>query len=149
MGCITNVVDSEAMTNLRRILSLSLLIGILSLSAFGQAHCPLSVVLNSKTTATATQLIASPTSNYPPIYINGVATANPLAPSIHICSVSIHVVQTATPANFGLVVGAGTNCATNQANLTPQWVGNASVQDKWDMYYGEQAAPITPTGTAV
>jgi hypothetical protein len=45
---------------------------------------------------------------------------------IRICQIIVQVVQTATPANFGVVSGSGTNCATNQGAVSAMWTGVAS-----------------------
>jgi len=125
--------------------------------AFGQKtpgeSCPLNAgaTIASITASGATQLIPVPTTpGSAPIYINNVATFNTAnAPSIHVCSVNIRVTQGATPANFGLVTGTGVNCATNQVNLTPQWIGTATSTDTFSFLFGPGNALIAPKGTAV
>lgn len=73
----------------------------------GPYDCTQSYSSNVITASGATQLVAAPAANQ----------------HIRICYVSIFVVQPASAANFGLVSGTGSNCATGQSNLTPQWTG--------------------------
>lgn len=111
------------------------------------ATCGLSALLNT-TTATA-QIVAAPASNTKIAIINGVSTSINAGQKIHICTVDILVKQTTTAADFGLVYGTGSNCATGITNLTPQWVGTISVIDKYQGNYGSAAALTAPSGKAV
>lgn len=139
----------------KRCITPLLLLGMLAMTpfAFGQkqvgAACPLSAQIADDTSSGALQIVAIPTIAQTYVYINGVKTANPNTPQIHVCSVRIRVFQAGTPANYGLVTGTGTNCATGQANVTPQWKGTASVTDTFDEYFGDQTGPIVPTGSAL
>lgn len=45
---------------------------------------------------------------------------------VQICAVYFAINQPATPANFKLVAGTGTNCGTNTVDVTLTWIGVAS-----------------------
>jgi hypothetical protein len=111
------------------------------------AVCPLSVVLN---TATAnTQLIAAPAANTTVTYINGTPTTVSKGKAVHICNMTIVVKQAVGAANFGLISGTGTVCATGTANLTPQYLGTASVVEKVQEHFNADGALVAPAGKAV
>jgi hypothetical protein len=143
------------MKNLLRFTLSLCLLAALAVPAFAQnaqpVQCPLHAgsTLASITASGATQIIAIPTQVAPPIFINGTATVNPAKPRIAICAVQIMVQQAGTAADYGLVTGTGTNCATGQVNLTPQWFGTASVKETRDFLNGGTAPLVTPPGTAV
>jgi hypothetical protein len=111
------------------------------------AVCNLSAMSNS-TTANV-QLVAAPASNTKIAIVNGVSTSISAGQKVHICTVDIVVKQTTTAADFGLVYGTGSVCATGLTNLTPQWVGTISVVDKMQLKFGADAALIAPAGKAV
>ena len=132
----------------------ALALPILSLCAVAQtpnssARCGLTAIIADQTTATTAQMVAIPTGNSPKVYVNGTAQTNPLGPSIRVCSVQIRIVQPATPTNFGFVYGTGTNCATGQANVTPQYVGTASTTEQLTQTFGYDAAITVPAGKAL
>lgn len=89
--------------------------GCASTPAFAQTQntCNNSQNFASATVTANTQLIAVPTN------ISGLA--------IHICSYVLQVSQSATPVTFGLVSGTGSVCATNQALVTPLYLGSTSL----------------------
>lgn len=131
-----------------------LLMGMLAPAAFGQrlagAACPLSAIITDDTSSGNLQMVAIPTGiTNPYIYINGVKTANPLSPQIHVCSIRAVLIQPGTPANYGFVYGTGTNCATGATNVTPQWLGTASVTEHYDSYWTDQTALVLPPATAL
>lgn len=113
------------------------------------SKCPLSAQVVDDTASGKLQIIAIPTLTNTYVWINGVRTLNPNAPTIHICSIKAAIIQTSTAANYGLVTGTGTNCATGSVNLTPQWVGTISVREIWDQPLGDQAGLVAPSGTAI
>lgn len=134
--------------------SLFLLSLLLGASAFGQgipaATCPLHAGQTLTITASGTtEIVAVPSQTSVPIFINGVSTVNPAKPKVVICSVQIQVNQAAGAADYGLVQGTGTACATGQTNLTPQWQGTASVKETKDFLYGASAPLVAGSGNAV
>jgi hypothetical protein len=113
--------------------------------------CPLHAGQTLTITASGTtEIIPVPTGITIPIY-NGAGTSvgSASTPKIIICSAQIQVNQAVGAADFGLVTGTGTACATGQANLTPQWQGTASVKERVDFLYGSGAPLIAPAGKAV
>lgn len=133
------------------VLLLSLACTLGAVAQVGTApQCPLSAIVTDDTSSGKSQIIALPSGlATPPIYINGVATVNPNKPTIHICSIKARIIQASGAANYGLVYGTGSNCATGATNITPQWLGTASVTEDWTQYYGKDAAPAAAAGTAV
>jgi hypothetical protein len=123
-----------AMKSLFRFTVLLLIVCMFGLAGFGQqattvnSKCPY-VAFTNTTTATV-QLIAAPTN-----------TA--FGKRLMLCHVDILVKQTTGAADFGLITGTGTNCGTGGANLTPQWVGTASVIDKYNQDFGLSPIPVT------
>ena len=113
------------------------------------SKCPLHAIVADDTSSGALQVIPLPTITNTYVWINGVRTLNPNAPTIHICSIKAVIVQTTTAANYDLVTGTGTNCGTGTAALTPLWVGTVSVRETWDQPLGDQAGIVAPSGTAV
>lgn len=61
--------------------------------------------------------------------------------TIRICSITIYVVQPASPANFGITAGSGTACASNQTSTTPLFTGVASAIQSYTL--------AVPNGSAV
>lgn len=96
--------------------------------------CNKSAILSTSTSGVQ-QIIAAP--------------ANPTPQSVHVCDVYFDLVQGATPANFGLVYGTGSNCGTGQANLTAQWIGVASSFQGFVQEPGPSAALFVPNNNAV
>lgn len=45
--------------------------------------------------------------------------------SVRICAIYFSVQQGTTAANFSLIAGNGTNCSTNNEDVTPVWYGVA------------------------
>lgn len=140
---------------MKRFIGITLLTLACALGAVAQnptsSRCPLSTIVTDDTSSGNLQIIAVPTITNTYVYTGQppVRTLNPNQPTIHICSVKAVLVQTTTAANYGLVTGTGSNCATGAANLTPQWIGTVSVREVWDQYFGDQAGPVTPAATAV
>lgn len=90
---------------------LLLIIAVIPIAAQTFA-CTQNAILTTMSSG-AQQIIAAPASGH----------------QIRICAIYFQINQKATPANFGLVQGTGSNCGTGQANLTPQWIGvGGSVQ---------------------
>lgn len=90
--------------------------------------CNLSATSAATNTATF-QLIAAPPASTNTQFINGVATAIPTGTRIEICAVYISIKQAAGAADFRVVAGTGSNCATAQTNVTSTFFGTASVVD--------------------
>lgn len=139
------------MVKLRSLLIFAFVLLLCSLAvaqAPPEVRCNQFAVIDNATASGAAQVIAAPAAG-PVIFLNdGTTTAGPTA-RVHVCAVSIMVTQTATPATFGLVYGTGTNCATGQNNLTPQWAGTASAKDIWNITLGGEAPLVVPMGNAV
>jgi len=112
--------------------------------------CTLPALLNagSPTTAT-TRVITAAATGTTTVYINGVATSVTTGKSIKICAWIINVKQTTGAADFGLVYGTGTNCGTGTTNVTPQFFGTASVQEKQQQEYSPGSWLIVPPGKDV
>lgn len=108
--------------------------------------CPLAAGAAQASFTATTRLIIAPTvPTSRTIYINGVPTADlSTTPAVHICRVVIQITQTATPADFSLVTGTGTNCATGQAQLTPIFKGTASIQEKFEAFFSGPAPLNAP-----
>lgn len=69
--------------------------------------------------------------------------------TIRICSVVFQVSQSASPVDFSLVTGTGTNCGTGQAQLTQVFYGSASIIQVYSLVYGD-SSPLNVVGnTAV
>lgn len=112
--------------------------------------CTLTALLNagSPTTAT-TRVITAGTTGTQTIYINGVPTSVTTGKSVKICSWAVNVKQAAGAADFGLIYGTGTNCATGSTNVTSQFFGTASVQESKQQEYGPGTWLIVPPGKDV
>lgn len=133
------------------LIALSILLLPCGLWAQQQVYCPLSAILVTTSTG-AIQVIAVPTTpTSRTIFLGSTPTSDTsTAPAIKICSVSIRVKQPGSaPADFGLVQGTGSNCATGQTNLTPQWYGTISVIDSYDKTFGGTGPLIAKKGNAV
>jgi hypothetical protein len=109
--------------------------------------CTLQAILNagSPTTATTRFFTAAATGTQT-IFINGVATAVTVGKSVKICSYILDVKQPATPGDFGLIYGTGTNCGTGTTNVTPQFFGTASVNQRAQQEYSSGTWLIVPPG---
>lgn len=109
--------------------------------------CTLTAILNagSPTTAT-TRFITAGATGTQTVYINGVPTSVTTGKSIKICSWMINVKQPASPADYGLIYGTGTNCGTGTTNVTAQYFGTASVQEKQQQEYSAGTWLIVPPG---
>lgn len=106
--------------------------------------CSQLAILDNVTATTRVIVAAGSTQT---VYVNGVATqVSTNSRRLRICNVTFRVKQTATPANFGLTTGTGTNCATGSANFTPQFVGTASTNDTLLMNLGADGALLVPIG---
>lgn len=109
--------------------------------------CTLSALLNagSPTTATTRFFTAAATGTQT-IFINGVATSVTTGKSMKICAYRIDVKQPATPGDFNLVYGTGTNCGTGTTNVTQQIFGTASVNQFAQQEYSLGAWLTVPPG---
>jgi|ERR1051326_4355287 hypothetical protein len=139
---------------------LCLLLGLLSFllvptvqaqqnAASNPLGCTLQALLNdpSGSPATATtRFFTAGATGTATVFINGVPTSVTTGKSMKICSWVINVKQTATPADFGLVYGTGTNCGTGTTNVTSQFFGTASVNDKAQQEYSSGTWLIVPPG---
>jgi len=94
-----------------------------------------SLTLTGTTAAGSLQLIAAPAFGGP---------AN-----IFICSYTIQVTQTATPATFYLSSGTGTNCGTGNAPLTAPATGSASSSPSIGGVFTSDGAIKVPANNAV
>lgn len=112
--------------------------------------CTLTALLNagSPTTATTRIITAGPTGTQT-VFMNGAPTSVTTGKSIKICSWLINVKQAAGAADFGLIFGTGTNCATAPTNVTAQFFGTASVQEGKQQEYGSGTWLIVPPGKDV
>jgi hypothetical protein len=109
--------------------------------------CTLSGLL---ATATANaQIIAAPTATSVTQFINGASTSITTTKSIKVCSVFVSVKQAAGAADFNLISGTGTNCATGAANVTTPKFGTASVVDNFQQEYGQGSYLVVPAGKAL
>jgi hypothetical protein len=127
---------------------------LVAVPAFAQAArtdtaptCTLSALLNSVTATT--EIVAAPSASTTAVFINGVSTSVSKAKAIQICSVNVLVNQAVGAADFGLIYGTGTNCGTGGTNLTPQWVGTASVKETWAFSGSSSDVIAAPAGKAV
>ena len=109
--------------------------------------CTLQALLNagSPTTATTRFFTAAATGTQT-IFINGVATSVATGKSMKICAYIIDVKQPASPGDFGLIYGTGTNCGTGTTNVTPQFFGTASVNQRAQQEYSNGTWLIVPPG---
>lgn len=69
--------------------------------------------------------------------------------SIHICSVSVYVVQSGTPINWSLVSGQGSVCSTGIKQVTPLITGVASSAQSMGSVYGQNNTLNLPAYTAL
>lgn len=93
-----------------------------------------SITLTGTTAAGSLQLIAAP---------NLGRAAN-----IYICSYTLQVTQTATPATFYLTSGTGTNCGTANTPLTAPATGTASSTPSIGAVFTSDAAIKVPANSA-
>lgn len=126
---------------------------LLALPAFAQQNagtvplCSLTAISGATNTATF-QVIAAPPAATNTQFINGTPTAVSIAQAIEICGVYISIKQTTTAADFKIVSGTGTNCATGQANVTSLFFGTVSVIDPKNIEPGTSAFIRLPKATA-
>jgi hypothetical protein len=67
---------------------------------------------------------------------------------IRICSVVFNVVQSASPANFSLIYGAGNSCPS-PTQLTPVYTGVASQTQAYSQSVDQSIAWTAPPGSGV
>lgn len=139
---------------MRKLSVLLLICSLLAcLPAFAQQNagtvplCSLTAVSGATNTATF-QVIAAPPTVSNTQFINGTPTAVNISQAIEICGVYISIKQTATPADFRIVSGTGSNCGTGQANVTSTFFGTASVIDSKQLEPGTSAFIRLPKATA-
>lgn len=89
---------------------------------------------SSATLTSTTQLLAAPGNN---------AFGSPQ--KINIVGFTIQIQQNASPVNWGLISGTGSNCATNTKLVTPAYLGYASIQQS----IGQSYSVSLPTGVAL
>jgi hypothetical protein len=96
--------------------------------------CTKQYVASTITSSGATQLIGLPSSpiNY-----------------TRICAVDLQVIQGSTAANFGLVSGTGSACATNQNSLTAAWQGVAGAIQTYSRTVPVNVGWFVPAGQAL
>jgi len=116
-------------------------------NAANSLGCTLTALLNagSPTTATTRFFTAAATGSQT-IYINGTPTSVSTGKSMKICSWRLDVKQPATPGDFGLIYGTGTNCGTGTTNVTGQVFGTASVNQAAQQEYSAGTWLIVPPG---
>jgi hypothetical protein len=113
----------------------------------GSAICPYAVAVSS-VAAGETQLVTAPT-GATTLYNGAVPTTVPSRQSIHICTVTLKVKQTATPANFGLAAGTGAACVTGTTTVTPLFLGTASVTDTYQESFTMGGGLSVPVGNGL
>ena len=128
---------------MKRILFAALLfLAQLAVPHAGHAQCPNPKIYASPasvTTSGSTQLVAAPG-------LDPDTSTHLLA--IHICAVTIQVVQGTTASNFGLIAGTGSACAVSTSLITPAFLGSASAVQSFGQAY-TNAPIVLPVGTAL
>ena len=68
---------------------------------------------------------------------------------IHVCYVTVYVVQGATATNWGLVSGTGTACSVGTSQVTPQNVGVGGATQTISQVYGSGVSLGLPRNTGL
>lgn len=113
----------------------------------GSAICPYAVAVSSAASG-ETQLVTAPT-GATTIYLGATPTTTPSQQSIHICTVTIKVKQTATAANFGLAAGTGAACVTGTTTVTPLFLGTVSTTDTYQESFTMGGGLSVPVGNGL